>query len=53
MAKKNKVVFARVSEEAHEWALKKSDRKKGASISLVIERLLLKDKRKHQARAAA
>jgi hypothetical protein len=51
---KKKVLFARVTAEAHDWAIKKAKRSKGRDISasVIVERLLMNDKRKQQARRA-
>lgn len=51
--KKKIVLFARVSAEAKAWAEAKAAKTPGLSAGVVVERLLLNDKRKQQARKAA
>lgn len=43
---KKQVLFARVAPEARAWALEKAKASEGVSAGLVVERLLLNDKKK-------
>jgi hypothetical protein len=53
--KKEEVIFARVSPEAKAWVKKKvaTSKESGISESVVVERLVMNDKRKQQQRAKA
>lgn len=53
MSKNRKVLFLRVTPEAKEWAVKKAEGKPGLSANIVVERLILNDKRKQLARQAS
>lgn len=46
------VIFARVNPEAKAWVMKKAKKNKKVTANVIIERLILNDKRKNEHRAA-